>query len=83
MSLSRRDGHLGDPHGARQATGVPARIHPTPDRMRWNNSIHQIGEHGFEPLIGYRLFDAVDGVFDAAIACADHRLQLDAAELFA
>jgi hypothetical protein len=34
--------------------------------MRWNNSIHQIGEHGFEPLIGRRLFDAVDGAFDAA-----------------
>jgi hypothetical protein len=29
--------------------------------MHWNNSIDQIGEHGFEPLIGHRLFDAFDG----------------------
>ena len=36
--------------------------------MRRNSFIHQIGEHGFEPLISHRLFDAVDGAFDAA-AC--------------
>jgi hypothetical protein len=34
--------------------------------MHWNNSIDQIGEHGFEPLISHRLFDAVDGAFDVA-----------------
>jgi hypothetical protein len=56
--LSRRDGHLGDPRGARQAPDIPA----SADRRDRNNSIRQIGELGFELLIGDRLFDAIDGV---------------------
>jgi hypothetical protein len=60
VSLSRRDGHLGDLRGTRQAAGVPARIHYAPDRSGSNNSIRQIGEHGFELVIGHRLFDAFD-----------------------